>query len=84
MTAVRAEVDEYPLEIAANVLGIAPSTLRVWARKIRKAKLPDFDHKAGERIITAQSMRVYFSYKALLDRGYSLDKAANQLRIYGV
>ena len=84
MAAVRAEIDEYPLDLAASVLSIAPSTLRVWARKIRKAKLPNFDHKAGERIITAQSMAVYFQYKSLLDRGYSLDKAANQLRIYGV
>ena len=83
MTAVQAEIDEYPLDLAASVLSIAPSTLRVWARKIRKAKLSNFDHKAGERIITAESMAVYFKYKALLDRGYSLDKAANRLRIYG-
>lgn len=84
MTAVRAEVDEYPLDLAASVLSIAPSTLRVWARKIRKAKIPSFDHKAGERIITAESMAVYFKYKSLLDRGYSLDKAVQRLRIYGV
>ena len=84
MTAVRTEIDEYPLELAAVSLNIAPSTLRVWARKIRKAKLTEFDHKANERIITAQSMEVYRKYKNLVDRGYSLDKAAQRLRIYGV
>lgn len=84
MTAVRAEIEEYPLELAAIALDIAPSTLRVWARKIRKAKLSEFDHKAGERIVTAQSMEVYRKFKDLLDRGYSLDKAAQRLRIYGV
>ena len=81
MTTVQAEIDEYPLNLAASLLGIAPSTLRVWARKIRKAKLPGFDHKAGERIITAEAMRIYFEYKSLLDRGYSLNKAADRLRI---
>lgn len=84
MTTVKAEIDEYPLDLAASVLNIAPSTLRVWARKIRKVKLASFDHKAGERIVTAESMAVYSKYKSLLDRGYSLDKAAQRLRIYGV
>lgn len=84
MTAVRAEIDEYPLELAAVSLDIAPSTLRVWARKIRKVKLREFDHKAGEKIITTQSMEVYRKFKSLVDRGYSLDKAAQRLRIYGV
>jgi len=84
MTAVQVEIDEYPLELAAASLSIAPSTLRVWARKIRKAKLAEFDHKSGERIITAQSMEVYRKFKDLIDRGYSLDKAAQRLRIYGV
>lgn len=84
MTVVQAEIDEYPLDIAASLLSIAPSTLRVWRRKISKAKPAGFDHKPNERIVSAQAMQVYFKYKALLDRGYSLNKAASQLRIYGV
>ena len=84
MTAVRAEIDEYPLGIAAELLGVALSTLRVWARHLRKAKVSGFDHKPNERIISAQAMKVYVAYKDLLDRGYGLKKAADRLRVYGV
>lgn len=84
MTAVRVEVDWYPLDIAASILGYSKPTIRRWAKNLRAANIEEFDHEPYEESISAQSMRVYQRMAELRNQKVSVSKSIEDIRIKGI
>lgn len=83
MSAVSAEIDWYPLDLAAKLLGYSKPTIRRWAAQLRDAGIPELDHEAGEEVISAQSMQVYQRMAELRNQKVSVSKAVKHIQIYG-
>jgi len=79
-----AEIDWYPLNLAAALIGCSKPTIRRWAAQLREADIPELDHEPGEETISAQSMLVYKRMAELRNQKVSVKKAIEHIRIRGI
>lgn len=84
MNAVQPVIDYYPLNLAADSLGVSEATLRRWSAKLRKKKVEELDHQPYEQVISSQSMQVYQRLADLRKQKISVDKAVQKIRIEGI
>lgn len=83
MTAVRTEIDCYPLNLAAQVLDISVSTLRRWANKLREAGIEELNHLPYSQVVPVESMGAYQKLKQLRDKGFPLEQAIEKIKFEG-